>query len=171
VPVLRRSRQLLLPLATLLAAGSIVIASGADFTSTSANAASSYASGTLTHDNSKAGVAIFSGSDLKPGDVVTGEVTITNDGSLPADFALTELAAVNGFTTPSLLNLTITEGATTTHFDDTFGTISTAIDLGEFAAGQARTFTFTATLSAAADNAEQGKTASAEYRWDAVQTN
>jgi spore coat-associated protein N len=169
VPVLRRSRQLLLPLATLLAAGSIVIASGADFTSTSANAASTYSSGTLTHSNSQAGLAIFSGSDLKPGESVSGEVTITNDGSLPAEFTLTELAAANGFATPSLLNLTITDG-TTTYFDGTFGTIATPIDLGEFAARDQRTFTFTATLSATADNAEQGKTATAEYRWDAVQT-
>lgn len=47
------TKKVLLPLATLLAAGAVAIGSGATFTSSTANTISSVTSGTLTHTNSK----------------------------------------------------------------------------------------------------------------------
>ena len=44
------------------------------------------------------------------------------------------------------------------------------IDLGSFAAGEARTYKFTVTLDQAAGNADQGKSATADYEWTAVQS-
>jgi spore coat-associated protein N len=161
-----RSRRLLVPMATMLAAGAIALASGASFTSSSANAASTYATGTLTQSNSRANEAIFTGTNLKPGDTVTGSVTIENTGTLAADFRLTE-TATNGFVDPSRLQLQIREDGDSI-FSGTFGTADT-IDLGTFEAGESRTYLYTAKLAQDAPNAEQGRTASASYAWDAVQ--
>ena len=161
-----RSRRLLVPMATLLAAAAVATASGASFTSQSNNAASVYATGTLSQSNSAPNAAIFTGTNLKPGDTITGQVTITNTGTLPADFTLTE-TATNGFT-GDLLSMTITQGGTTV-YDGTFGGAG-AIDLPTFAAGEARTYSYTTQLAAAATNAQQGRSASASYVWDATQT-
>ncbi len=87
------TKKVLLPLATLLAAGAVAIGSGATFTSSTANTISSVTSGTLTHTNSKNNAAVFSLSNIKPGDVVNGSLTITNTGSLPASFSLTETSS------------------------------------------------------------------------------
>lgn len=163
----RRTRKLLLPLTTLAAAGALAIGSGANFTSSSQNASSTYASGTLTQTNSKADSAIFDAGNLKPGDVVVGQVTITNDGSLPAVFSLTEVGATNGFAGTNL-QMKVTEGSNVV-YDGTFGGLGTK-PLGTFAAGEAKTFTFTTTLDINAGNGDQGKSAAASYTWDSVQT-
>jgi spore coat-associated protein N len=168
VPVLRRSRQLLLPLATLLAAGSIVIASGADFTSSSASAANTYATGTLTHSNDRDGAVIFSGTGLKPGESVGGTAVIRNDGSLPAGFTLTEFDVASDFVDGSLLHLNVTEDGVEI-YDGALGAMP-VLDLGEFAPNDERTYLFTATLDSTAGNDEQGRTATVKYGWDAVQT-
>jgi spore coat-associated protein N len=166
----RSSRRILAPLATLLVAGAIAVGSGASFTSQSANPANVYASGTLTQSNSKAGAAIFNLSNLKPGDTLNGSVTLTNTGSLPATFTLSELDAVNGFVDDDNLQLTITNaGSGAEVFSGTFGTVGSKV-LGTFAKNEARTYKFSVQLAATAGNAEQGKSATALYQWDAVQT-
>lgn len=162
-----RPRRLLVPLATMLAAGALAVVSGAVFTSTSANPGNSYATGTLTHANSRDGQVIFQGTDLKPGESVTGTVTITNTGTLPAAFTLDE-SATNGFAEPELLTLTITDAATTV-YDGRFGDLG-SVSVGTFAPAEARTYTFVATLASTAGNDEQGKSASATYTWNGVQT-
>ena len=168
------ARRAILPLAALLAAAALTVGSGASFTSNSANTASSYTTGTLTQSNSKANTAIFNLGNLKPGDSLSGTVTITNSGSLPASFKLTE-TGTNGFANKDNLTLKIAPSATpgTPIWSGTFGALTTAGPLalaGDWAAGEARTYVFTVTLAQAADNTEQGKTASATYQWDAIQT-
>jgi hypothetical protein len=163
----RKWRKALIPLTTLAAAGALTIGSGASFTSNSANASSLVASGTLTQSNSKANAAVFSVSNIKPGDTVNGDVTITNTGSLPAVFAVTETAS-NGFADKTNLVMTVTQGSTTV-YSGTFGAMGTK-SLGTFAAGEARTYRFSTQLKSSATNAEQGKSANASYSWDATQT-
>jgi spore coat-associated protein N len=161
-------RRILLALVTLLAALAVAIASGATFNASSANPGNGYASGTLTMDNSKADQAIFNASNLKAGDTAVGTVTITNSGTLDAAYSLTE-SADNPFT-GDLLKLVITD---TTNDDVVYtGTLGKAgsIDLGTWDAEETRTYEFAATLHIDADNAEQDKTATASYTWDAVQT-
>jgi len=170
-PQRSRKRLLVLPLAGLLLAAGVAVGSGADFVSNSVNSANAFSTGTLTQSNSKGGSAIFTASNLKPGDVLNGKVTITNSGSLPATFALTE-NATNGFTTRSSLTLTITQaGSATPVWTGTFGDLTTAgpLALGDFAAGESRDYVFSTTLAQSATNAEQGKSASATYTWDATQ--
>ncbi len=167
-----RSKKILVPLATLLAAGAIAVGSGATFTSTSANSLSAVTSGTLTQSNSKNNAAIFNLTNIKPGDTVNGALTITNTGSLPAVFSLTETASTNGFSA-KLLKLDITNTTTGTKvFSGTFGDLVDGAknDLGTVAPGAANAYQFSAKLDATAPNAEQGKTASASYTWDSVQT-
>jgi spore coat-associated protein N len=168
-------RRALVPLATLLAAGAITVGSGATFTSTSSHPVSSVTSGTLSHSNSAENQAIFSLTNIKPGDSVTGTLTITNTGTLPATFGLTEVSSANGFTDVArsdYLSLTITN--TTTNavvYTGTFGGLvdGAKTDLGAFQAGAANTYAFTVSLAADAPNTQQGKTASALYQWDSVQ--
>lgn len=170
-PRTNRSKKVLVPLATLLAAGAIAVGSGASFTSTTGNTISAVTSGTLTQTNSKADAAIFNLTNIKPGDVVNGSVTLTNTGSLPAKFTLTETSSTNGFSGENL-TLTIKDSTTGTPvYTGTFGGLEdgTKNQLGTFASAEARTYVFTVTLDQAADNTQQGKTASASYSWDAVQ--
>ena len=167
----RRSRRVLVPLATLLAAGAVAVGSGATFTSTSSNAVSGVASGTLSQSNSAEGEAIFNLTNIKPGDVVTGQLTLTNTGSIPATFSLVEETSTNGFSTGSL-ELTITDKATGAEiYAGSFGGLQdgAATELGAFEPGAATTYLFEVALSQDAENGDQGKAASAVYRWDSVQ--
>ncbi len=176
-PVVSRSakwRKALVPLTTLAAAGALAIGSGANFTSNSANPNSIVASGTLTQTNSKTGAAVFNISNIKPGDTVGGQVTITNTGTLPAVMSVTESAFASTFSATSgspatpTLNLVVTEGSNTI-YSGAFGSMST-VALGTFTAGQAKTYKFTVTFNQAATNVDQGKTASATYTWNGAQT-
>lgn len=161
-------RRALLPLATLLAAASIAMASGATFTSATTNDGNTYAAGTLEQTNSRDGARIFDLSNLKPGDTVTGSVVITNSGTLPAIFTLSEDEVANTFAQKDLLTLTVTDEAGQVVTGRLGGIADTVLPV--FAANESRTYTFTATLDPAATNANQGKTAQTTYRWDAVQT-
>jgi hypothetical protein len=166
-----KHKRSIVGLATVLAAAAVAVGSGATFTSQSANAQSSFVSGTLTQANSKSGVAIVTGSGMKPGDVRTGEVTITNTGSLPGVFTLEEQNDTNGFQAGSL-NLRIQDTAdSSVVYDGDLGSVPAAgIGLGTFAAnGGAHTYRFTVTLSANAGDDDQGRSAGAEYVWNAVQ--
>ncbi|MEV7632654.1 TasA family protein [Microbacterium sp. NPDC089318] len=170
-PAKSRKRLVIVPLAGLLVAAAVAVGSGADFVANSVNTANAFSTGTLTQQNSKAGQAIFTASNLKPGDTLNGKVTITNSGSLPASFSLTE-SAVNGFVKADNLKLTITRaGSATAVWTGTFGELTKAgpLDLGTFAAGEAREYTFSTNLAQSADNTEQGKSATATYTWDAKQ--
>ncbi len=121
--------------------------------------------------NSKNGTAIVTGSNMKPGDVKTGEVTITNTGTLGGTFVLSEKNATNGFTAGSLtLKIEDLTSGTTVYTGDLGKVAASGIPLGNFAAGAARTFKFTAKLETAAPNADQGKAATADYVWDATVT-
>ncbi|MGA8851868.1 MAG: TasA family protein [Aeromicrobium sp.] len=164
-------KKILLPLATLLGAGAIAVGSGATFTSTTANTISTVTSGTLSQSNSKADKAILNLTNIKPGDTINGALTITNTGSLPADFTLTETSSTNGFS-DKYLTLTITNTTTDTQvFAGTFGDLvdGAKTPLGSAAAGVANNYTFSVQLDKDAPNSQQGKTASAAYQWDSVQ--
>jgi len=164
-----RRRAVLVPLASLLAAGALAVGSGATFTSTSQNAGSSYTTGTLAQSNSRANAAIFMLDNLKPGDTLTGTVTIKNTGSLPATFKLTESAATTQF--GSLLTMVVAEGAAPPVYTGTFGGLATkALGTAAWTAGETHTYTFAVTLAASAGDEFQGKVAGATYTWDSVQT-
>lgn len=165
-------RKVLVPLATLLAAGAVAVGSGATFTSSTGNTISSVTSGTLSHDNSKKDGAIFNLSNMKPGDTVNGSLTLTNTGSLPAKFSLTEVSSNNAFAGSNLsLSITDTAAGGAVVYNGTFGGLQdgAANPLGTWAPAEAHTYRFTVKLDAATPNTDQGKTANAVYKWDSVQ--
>ena len=166
----RRGRRALVPLATLAAAGALAVGSGANFVSQSVNPASAVASGSLKQSNSKDNAAIFNVNNIKPGDTVNGDVTITNNGTLPEVMSLTESTGGNGFADPTNLVLTVTQvGGTGNVYSGTFGSMGTKA-LGTFNPNEARTYRFSVTLKSTATNLEQGKSASSTYTWDGAQT-
>ncbi|QIX28442.1 hypothetical protein ncot_18970 [Nocardioides sp. JQ2195] len=168
---MKNSKKILVPLATLAAAGAIVVGSGATFTSSTHNSISSVTTGKLSHTNSKDKAAIFTLPNMKPGDTVNGTLTLTNTGTLPAAFSLTETSSTNGFTGENL-SLTITNTATGLDvYSGTFGGLvdGAKTDLGTMQPEAATTYRFTVKLAQSTNNDDQGKTASAAYQWDSVQ--
>jgi hypothetical protein len=166
-----RARRALVPICVLAVAGGAAVGSSAVFTSTSSNAVSAVTSGTLAHFNSAANSAIFSIDGLKPGDSLTGELSLMNTGNLPAAFSLTEESSTNEFTADNLHLKIEDKNGGDVIYDGTFGglTDGAKTPLGNFAVTQSETYAFTVTLDIDADNADQGKSATAVYKWDAVQ--
>ena len=166
------AKKVLVPLTVLLAAGALAVGSGATFSSEATNnTLSTVTSGTVKQTNSKNGVEIFGLNTLKPGDTLRGSVTITNTGTLPALFKLTESSSTNGFSDENLkLDITTTTGVKV--WDGKFGALKDAGEqaLGKFAPGDANTYVFTVTLDANTPNTDQNKTASAAYSWTSTQT-
>lgn len=168
--VSRNPRKVLAGLTTSLVAIGVAVGSGATFTSHSANPTNTFTAGTLLHTNSKADQAVIAtDTNLKPGDVRTGTVTIKNTGTLAGKFTLSEKNAANGFGAGDFKVKIEDLTAGTTIYNDDLGKVPAAgIALGTFAKNEAHDFRFTATLIQAAPDADQGKTATADYEWDAV---
>ena len=160
-------RRMLLPVATLLSAVAIAGVSGANFNDATANSLSTYATGTFDLVNSRDGQVVFNTSNLKPGDTVTGSVTITNNSSVPALVTAVETDGPNTFADASKLQMVIERDGDEI-YSGQFG------DWPGFSAerwleGEAHTYDFAVTLDLAATTVEQGKTARASYAWTSVQ--
>lgn len=91
----QRRFQVLATMAVVLLAVSVVIASGANFTATSANPGNVFTAGTLTATSTGATMSV---TGLKPDDawVSAGSITVTNTGNLTGAFSM--VAAVTGNT-------------------------------------------------------------------------
>jgi hypothetical protein len=169
----RNPKRVIVGLLTALVAAVAAIGSGADFSSHSANPSNTFSSGTLLQSNSKNGIAIVTGSNLKPGDVRSGEVTIANTGSLAGTFKLAESSASNAFGAGDMtLKVDDVTGqkAVSIYSGDIGKVPAEGIGLGSYAAGEARTYRFTTTFGKESPNSDQGKVARADYEWDAVPT-
>ncbi len=167
----KHPRRALGGLATILASVGLAVGSGATFSSQTANLSNTFTSGTLVQTNSKDGIAIVTGANLKPGDVSTGTVKIKNTGTLKGAFKLSETNDSSGFGAGNLtLKIEDTTNGTTVYSGDLGGVAAGGIALtGDWAVGEERTYTFTVTLDASTPNADQGKSATADYLWDEVQ--
>jgi hypothetical protein len=177
-------------LLTLLLAAAAVVGSGADFTASSANPSNTFASGTLTIGNSKAGTAVLTADELRPaGDAATGVVDIENTGSLSADFTLSRTTPVDsdsGNPMSGKLNLTVVDcgdfssgtpacdngDEVTIYSGGTIAQMGTAghevAGLGNFAADEKHRYQFTVQLDGSATNAYQGDTSSVEFDFNAA---
>ena len=178
-----RPKRTLAALATVLVAVGITAASGADFTATSANADTTFATGTLTIENSKQAQAIFaSTSDMRPGDPArTGQVDIKNAGSLSGVFKLKRGAVSDSNSTYKLstkLNLVVKDcgdfssgtpscAGGTTVYTGTIAAMNSDVDLGTFAGGEKHRYEFSVTVNTSADNDYQGLTSVVPFSWTA----
>jgi hypothetical protein len=177
----QRRFQLLATMAVLLLAASVVVASGASFTSESANAANVFSSGTLAMTNTNTGMSATI-IDMVPNDFRDASVTIKNTGTVRGDFYLepvfvtadTQLIAEE-------LDLVITDSATNAEVYN--GKLSALPQewLGLWAAGETHTYDFhlsfpdkgtTAGLNGAGvvgnDNTYMGASTTVAFNWTAV---
>jgi hypothetical protein len=165
----KNSRKVLVPLATLLAAGAVAVGSGATFTSQSAHAVS-VTSGTLHHANTQDG-ATLTVSNLKPGDSQTGSLTISNDGTLDSTLALKPTAASSQFQSGAV-TVKIAQGSKVVYNGDIAGLATAATwDLGALNVGQSTTLDYTVAMDTNATNANQNKSATASFQYVTTQTN
>jgi spore coat-associated protein N len=178
-------RRTLAALATVLVAGSLTAASGADFTAQAANPLNTFTAGTLTIDDSRDAAAILSADDMRPGDdFAEGTVDIANSGSLSGDFSLTrgaiddadavhplseriamvvrDCGAFAGATPPTC------EDGDTLVYDGPLSAMPADLDLGAFAAGERHRFRFQTRLDPSAGNAYQGGSAEVTFTWTAA---
>jgi spore coat-associated protein N len=171
----KRSRKVLIPLATLAAATAVAVGSGATFTTHTHNTVSGVTAGNLKQTNSKADSALFNLSNIKPGDTVTGAVVITNSGTLQQKLTLSEGEILDGFTAGDL-KLSVTDLTDSrTVYDGNFSGLGTKALLADdgtsvWAAGEAHNYRFVVTLASSAGNENQDKHAEASFSWDGVQT-
>jgi hypothetical protein len=179
-----RPKRTLAALATVLVAVGITAASGADFTATSANADTTFATGTLTIENSKEAAAIFaSTSDMRPGDAArTGTVDIENTGSLSGVFKLKRGTVTDSDSTSKLsakLDLVVKDcgnfasGTPTCDAGDpveytgTIAAMSSDVALSTFAGGEKHRYEFSVTVNTSADNDYQGQSSVVPFSWTA----
>lgn len=129
------SRKVLVPFATLVAAGAVAIGSGATFTSESDSTISA-TSGIVEHSNSSLDDAELLITNLKPGGTATGTLTITNVGSLNSDLKVIASGATGDLVPALQLKI---EGEDGVAFDDDFEKVddnSAGYALGDLVAGQ-----------------------------------
>jgi spore coat-associated protein N len=177
--------KLVSALFVLSLAAMMAVASGASFTSTSANAGNIVTAGNLTHSNSKAPGAILNVSGLKPGESQNGTVDITNTGDVDGVFTLSKSGVVDSDTDNPLsdkLNLLVQDlgdpaspSAPATLYDGPLGAMG-ARPLGTFAADEAHQYKFTVTFPdggtpagpTTGDNAYKGDDVTVQYDWESV---
>ena len=179
-----RPKRTLAALATVLVAVGITAASGADFTATSANADTTFATGTLTIENSKEASAIFaSTADMRPGDPArTGQVDIENTGSLSGVFKLKRGTVADSDSTYKLstkLNVVVKDcgdfssgtptcdAGDTAVYTGTIAAMSSDVALGTFAGGEKHRYEFSVTVDSSADNDYQGRNSVVPFSWTA----
>ena len=182
----RRPKRTLAALSTALVAVGVTVASGADFTASSANPSNTFSTGTLSINNSKEGSAILTASGMRPGDpATTGTVDIANSGSLSGAFSLSRQAPVDSDSSNPLsgkLNLVVVDcgafaGATqptcgdgddVTTYTGTIAAMTGSRALGTFAGGEKHRYKFSVSLDSTTGNAYQGGTSSVEFDWAAA---
>lgn len=180
-----RPKRTLAALATVLVAVGITAASGANFTATSANPNTTFATGTLTIDNSKEGAAIFSSAtDMRPGDPArVSTVDVGNAGSLSGNFTLTRGTPVDSDNANPLsgkLNVKVIDCGTfagagapscdagdPVKYTGTLAGMNTAVVLGNWAGGEKHRYEFDVDVDSSAGNVYQGDSSTATFTWNA----
>ncbi len=177
--------KLVSALFVLSLAAMMAVASGASFTSTSANAGNIVTAGNLTHTNSKAPGAILTVAGLRPGQSDSGTVDIINTGDAPGTFTLTKSGLSNSDTSNPLgakLDLVIEDlgdpaapGTPVVKYSGKLGPMG-AVALSTYASGEAHRYKFTVTFPDggtpagpnSGDNAYKGDNVTVNYNWDAI---
>jgi hypothetical protein len=132
--------------------------------------------GALELDSSHPGTAIFGGSSLAPGGSVSGDLSLTAASAFPADVTLSlsdlvEDLGPSGAHLSSVLRLKVVEepsaGGARVEYDGLLRDLGSRA-LQTYAAGETRTYRFTATLpDTTAASAVQGTSATAAFLWSA----
>lgn len=161
--------RMLAVLASLLLVSTFVLSNSRAAFSGSTSAQGSFSTADVTLGSDATNGVAFSAANLVPGDVVSGDVTVTYDGSAESvDVVLLADNLVDETGLAEQLNLTISDGATTYT-----GTLANLVaSAGELpwqgvASGGSRTYTITVELDPNADNTYANATASVDFIWHA----
>jgi hypothetical protein len=175
--LVHQPRLALSGLVTVALATAAVVGSGADFTASSASAASTFSTGQVKLDNSKENVAIFDATNLRPNGVAqSGTVDIKNTGTFAETMKVTRGSVSDD--SPALapkLNVVIKDCGLVASADCSTGAVKYSgtlaamgtVTLGSYAIGDQHRYEFSASLDTSADNTYQGKTATAPFTFDA----
>jgi hypothetical protein len=180
------------PVALLVGGVAVSQASYSAFSDSTATPASNWAAGTVKLANdAPAATAMFSATNLKPGDTGTKCIAVTSTGSLASAVKLYATGAATTNALSSNVNLTITQGtgggfgsctgftalatgaAVYTGTLAALGTSATGFSngIGAWAptgtAPETHTYQITYTLDTAAPNTTQGGTAALGFTWEA----
>ena len=179
--------KLVSALFVLSLAAMMAVASGASFTSTSANAGNIVTAGNLTHSNSKAPGAILNVAGLKPGHSDSGTVDLTNTGDAAGVFTLSKSGARRTPTQqpagrearprrrgPRRPGRRVPP-APVVKYTGKLGPMG-AVALGTWASGETHRYKFTVTFPdggtpagpTSGDNAYKGDNVSVTYNWESV---
>ena len=163
----------------LMMASLMAVASGASFTSTSANNGNVVAAGVMTQDNSKAGSAILNVHGLVPGHSANGTVTLKNTGDADGVFTLSESNVADSDSTNPLsakVDLVVTDTSTGNNvYTGKLGSMP-ASAAGTIAKGASHTYDFTVTFpdggkpadASSGDNVYQNGSATVDFAWESV---
>jgi spore coat-associated protein N len=167
-------------LVVLMMAAMMAVASGASFTSTSANVGNVVTAGTLSHSNSTD--TILNVSKLMPGKSASGTVTLGNTGDGDGVFSLTKSNLVDSDPTRPLsakLDLLVEDVtdplAPVVRYNGKLGAMGTRA-MGTIAPGGDRTYKFTVTFPDgglpsgpdAGDNVYKNASTTVDYNWESV---
>ncbi len=166
-------RPLLATVAVIAAAAAMIIGGFAAFTASTSNTGNSFAAGTLTFSDNDGGTALITVSNLKPGDFMTRQIVVTNDGSLDANVAAT--LVTSGDLAP-VLDVTVEEGVNEPFGAGTLasaGTLNASYDEtngtpNPWLAGASKTYDIVYTVQSGAGNTYQGDTATAALTFNAT---
>lgn len=138
------------------------------------------AGGAVSISNSRAGQAVFSALDMRPGEGVSGTLQIGNDGDVAGTFAVRPSAVddtpgPNGGLLSERIELVLFDVTDVGHPVTIYAghpADFNQVTLGEFDAGEHRNYLFAATLpdGGAGDNAYQGSGLSLGFEWRAGAT-
>ncbi|MDP9294511.1 MAG: CalY family protein [Actinomycetota bacterium] len=183
--LVQRPKRTLAALATVLVAVGITTASGANFNAQSANAANTFSTGSLTMDNSLAGAAILTASNLRPGDPATvSTVDIKNTGTLSGVFTLSKGTLSDSDATYPMsakldativdcgVTLTVTDpicgdAGDSTVYSGTIAGMGTGLALGTFVPSARHRYQFSVALNSSADNNYQSDSSTVQFVWNA----
>jgi len=165
----------------------IMRTSDAAFTASTDNPGNSWAAGQVHLSDDDSGTAMFSATNMVPGDSLTKCILVTYDGTTPNP-TLVKLYATAATTTglAPYLDLVIDQGSTGSSASCTGFTVSSTIYSGTladfaatktnyatgvgswdpFATPQTKVYRFKVTLNAATPNSAQSATASAGFTWE-----
>jgi spore coat-associated protein N len=174
-------RKLVGALFVLMLAAMMAVASGASFTSTSANVGNIVTAGNLSHSNTaNPDGTILRVDNLMPDDSATGTVTLANTGDGPGLLTLSKSALANS--NPALpfsskLDLTVVDPSDPTNpiYQGKLGDMGPQ-DMGSVAAGASRTFEFTVHFpdggkpanATSGDNRYKDASTTVNYDWELV---
>ena len=133
-------------------------------------------SGAVSIANSRAGQAVFSAAGMRPGEGVSGTVTIGNDGDAPGRFTVRasgvqDVPGAGGGKLSErvelvLFDVTNVQSPITVYAGDPAG--FDQVSLGVIAPGAERDYLFAATLPDGAGNRFQGSALSLGFEWSAA---